>query len=61
MCPLHHEKSEVDNIDYVTVSVGVAVAGLESSAEKLLKQADKSLYMAKIKGRNQVCVFDTKN
>ena len=58
---LHHEKSEIDNVAYVTVSIGVAidVAGLENSAEELLKKADKSLYMAKSKGRNQV-FFDAK-
>jgi diguanylate cyclase (GGDEF)-like protein len=59
---LPHEKSEVDNIDYITVSVGVAidVARLGNSAEKLLEKADKAQYMAKGKGRNQVCVFDAK-
>lgn len=57
---LHHERSEIDNIAYVTISVGVAIDAvkLENSAQKLLKKADKSLYMAKSKGRNQVCLFE---
>ncbi len=46
----------------VTVSIGMAIGGLPSqnadlsaaSGEKLLEQADKALYSAKIRGRNQV-------
>jgi len=39
-----------------TVSIGIAVPkGAESSVEILLAQADKALYTAKAKGRNQVC------
>ncbi|MCG8407813.1 MAG: diguanylate cyclase [Phycisphaerales bacterium] len=44
--------------DRVTVSVGVA-SGVGSSWEELLKEADVGLYVAKEKGRNQVCLPQT--
>ncbi len=42
----------------VTVSIGVATATVESKlySESLMKLADKALYSAKEKGRNQFCV-----
>lgn len=40
----------------VTVSIGVAESGNElNSAAEVMKAADKALYKAKNKGRNQVC------
>ncbi|MFT4994152.1 MAG: diguanylate cyclase (GGDEF)-like protein, partial [Paraglaciecola sp.] len=46
--------------DRVTVSIGVAtvVAHNNMKKESLLKQADKQLYIAKKKGRNQVASID---
>ncbi len=39
----------------VTLSAGIAtLAGVDDSVEKLLKRADKALYMAKREGRNRV-------
>jgi GGDEF domain-containing protein len=39
----------------VTVSIGVAANGDGSSAAEVMKAADKALYKAKNKGRNQIC------
>jgi len=38
----------------VTVSIGVAEAGFEETAEKLLARADAALYRAKHAGRDRV-------
>ena len=43
-----------DNDPAVTVSVGVAMAGLGDTAEDLAKRADDALYKAKENGRNRV-------
>jgi diguanylate cyclase (GGDEF)-like protein len=41
----------------VTISIGVAEAGdAQRSVAEVMKAADKALYKAKIKGRNQVCL-----
>ena len=39
----------------VTISIGVATRNVKDSFEHTLKEADKALYRAKKKGRNQVC------
>ncbi|HZV82025.1 MAG TPA: diguanylate cyclase, partial [Geobacteraceae bacterium] len=40
----------------VTISIGVAESGEgQGSSSEVLKAADKALYRAKNKGRNQVC------
>ena len=39
----------------VTVSIGVAESGEGHSATEVIRSADKALYRAKHKGRNQVC------
>ncbi|MEM8608741.1 MAG: diguanylate cyclase [Myxococcota bacterium] len=40
--------------DQITVSVGLAMLGPESTAEALIEQADQALYRAKARGRNRV-------
>ena len=42
----------------VSASVGVAVAGDDSDAQTLLRDADIAMYRAKEAGRNQVVIFD---
>ncbi len=51
---IHHATSPL--ADYVTVSIGMAsvVPGGEATALSLFKAADKALYKAKSKGRNQI-------
>ncbi len=51
---LPHSQSKVS--DVVTLSVGVStiIPNKTSSPEELIKQADKALYLAKSKGRNNV-------
>src|SRR5690606_11304817 len=39
----------------MTISIGVASAGLQPDSRSLLQQADSALYQAKQQGRNQVC------
>ncbi len=41
--------------EQITISIGVATAGGEETAEQLLSRADEALYRAKRKGKNQVC------
>lgn len=48
-------KSGADEVS-VTISIGVAESGDgQSSSSEVMKAADKALYRAKNKGRNQVC------
>jgi diguanylate cyclase len=42
----------------VTISMGVALAEQNDSAESLVERADKALYNAKNNGRNQVAVAE---
>ena len=52
-----HQVSKV--VPYVTLSIGVAsiIPGNEEddSMERLLRNADRALYQAKARGRNQIC------
>lgn len=52
-----HENSVVS--EYVTISLGVhsLIPNFESSPELLITLADKALYEAKAKGRNQACLY----
>ena len=43
---------------FVTVSLGVAVAGPTASAESLLRDADTAMYRAKETGRGRIEIFD---
>ncbi len=43
---------------FVTVSIGVALATGNESAEELLRDADAAMYEAKARGRDRVQVFD---
>ena len=43
----------------ITVSIGVAAVQGECNAEELIGQADRALYQAKHRGRNQVCIFES--
>jgi diguanylate cyclase (GGDEF)-like protein/PAS domain S-box-containing protein len=45
---------------FVTVSIGIAVAGDSSTAADLLRDADLAAYRAKDRGRNRYEVFDEK-
>lgn len=53
---VEHKFSKIG--DSITLSIGVAVSGPERVLlpDQLLKQADKALYLAKSKGRNQYCI-----
>ena len=43
----------------VTISVGICkYTSVTSSIEKIVKRADKALYLAKQNGRNQVCIAE---
>jgi diguanylate cyclase (GGDEF)-like protein/PAS domain S-box-containing protein len=42
----------------ITVSVGLAVAGPQTTADDLVREADLALYEAKRGGRNRYCFFD---
>lgn len=50
-----HPTSDISR--FVTISLGVAsrVPSEEMASESLLKEADAAMYLAKYKGRNQVC------
>jgi diguanylate cyclase (GGDEF)-like protein/PAS domain S-box-containing protein len=43
----------------VGASIGVALFNDDSSAENILKWADKAMYQAKESGRNQICFHDS--
>lgn len=45
-------------IDHITVSIGIAEARFDDTAESLKERADKALYAAKEGGRNQVKVAE---
>ncbi|MCP3923282.1 MAG: diguanylate cyclase [Desulfobacterales bacterium] len=53
---IEHKGSEAFKV--VTVSVGIAtvIPNQKSSPDKLIAEADKALYHAKMTGRNKVCV-----
>ncbi len=50
------ESEPFPEVGTVTVSLGVATAGLRPTADELVKRADDALYQAKREGRNRVCV-----
>jgi diguanylate cyclase (GGDEF)-like protein len=53
------EPIELDGLELsVTVSLGVAVAGSEATADSLLRDADTAMYRAKETGRGHVEMFD---
>jgi len=53
---IEHQFTKVDNINCVSISLGVSsiTPSLESSPSLLVKQADLKLYLAKNNGRNKV-------
>ena len=52
------EDSQLLEKKKVTISLGVAKLGQNTSAQEWLAQADDALYQAKHKGRNQYCLAD---
>ncbi|MCC5825701.1 ligand-binding sensor domain-containing diguanylate cyclase [Alkalimonas sp.] len=62
-------RSQISQLDFsdiasdlrITVSIGVAECQDSTKADRLLGLADKALYQAKAKGRNQVCVSHAQN
>jgi diguanylate cyclase (GGDEF)-like protein/PAS domain S-box-containing protein len=44
---------------FMTVSIGVAIAGRHETAEDLLRDADAAMYEAKSRGRDRVQLFDS--
>jgi diguanylate cyclase (GGDEF)-like protein len=54
------EKTKFDSIGKVTASFGIAQYEKGKDINKLLKEADDALYMAKREGKNRVCIFEEK-
>jgi diguanylate cyclase (GGDEF)-like protein len=54
-----HAGSQVSS--YVTLSMGIAntIPQMQAAPEKLIAAADRSLYMAKARGRNTFCFLDS--
>lgn len=50
----HAQWPQIEGLEQVTVSIGLAQLGVEHSLEELLKIADERLYQAKAEGRNRV-------
>ena len=51
-----HKTSDIAK--FLTVSIGVSsLTPMDNNFESILISADKALYMAKNKGRNQVCFY----
>lgn len=44
-----------DDLEVVTISIGIATSETAPSAEQLVENADRSVYQAKQDGRNRVC------
>ncbi len=54
---IDHQENAAGGV--VTISIGCSTySGDDTSAEEVLKQADRALYQAKRSGRNRVCAFD---
>ncbi|MDY7101135.1 MAG: EAL domain-containing protein [Actinomycetota bacterium] len=59
ICEALAEPVSLDGADaYVSVSVGIAWAGSNADADRMLRAADLAMYRAKGTGRNRVVVFD---
>jgi len=56
---IRHEYSNAS--DYVSISIGISIKDAleEKSKEKLLEEADSTLYIAKTAGRNRYVISDT--
>lgn len=55
-CRIRHELSPV--AEYLTISIGLAMAEAGESADSLYNRADCALYLAKAAGRNRVHIAD---
>ena len=48
------EEYKFDNVNHLTISLGIGMAENSETLEKLVEKADKYLYIAKETGRNRV-------
>ena len=50
----------IDGVDvYTTASVGIAAAGVDSTADDLIREADTALFASKAQGRDRIAIFNT--
>ncbi len=53
------EKSKFDDVGQITASFGISEFEKGKDVNQLLKEADDALYLAKRKGKNRVCIYNS--